>query len=68
MGILGQLPHAPDELPGHQVTSGEPPVAGGKAGELPTLGAAASLSISLTPSAATIRTGEKGAGPEAGAE
>jgi hypothetical protein len=49
MGTLGQLPHTPDELPGHQVSSGEPPVPGGKADQLPTLGGATSVSISLGP-------------------
>ena len=68
MGILGQLPHTPDELPGHQVTSGEPPVPGGKAGELPALGTVTSHTITLTPSAAGGPVRAEAAEPEAGAE
>jgi hypothetical protein len=65
MGILGQLPHAPDELPGHQVTSGEPPIPGGKAGELPALGSSAgSVSISLSLAAVTEPSDEQEAGAE----
>jgi len=65
MGILGQLPHAPDELPGHQVTSGEPPIPGGKAGEPPALvSSAGSVSISLGPAVVAEPPDEQDAGAE----
>jgi hypothetical protein len=49
MGVIGQLPHAPDELPGRETTTGEPPWRKGpSAGELPTLPGTGSHSISVT--------------------
>lgn len=49
MGVIGQLPHAPDELPGRETTTGEPPWRKGPAaGELPTLSAPGAHSISVT--------------------
>jgi hypothetical protein len=49
MGVIGQLPHTPDELPGRETTTGEPPWRKGPAAdELPTLPGAGTQSISLT--------------------
>ena len=48
MGVIGQLPHAPDELPGRETTTGEPPLRKGpSAAELPTLAGPGSQSISV---------------------
>jgi hypothetical protein len=55
MGVIGQLPHAPDELPGRETTTGEPPWRKGPtAGELPTLPGTGSHSISVTMSGPAV--------------
>lgn len=70
MGVIGQLPHAPDELPGRETSTGEPPWRKGpSAGELPTLPGAASHSISVTvplPGSAADRPDEPAGGNQPG--
>jgi len=49
MGVIGQLPQAPDELPGRETSTGEPPWRKGpSAGDLPALLGPGTHSISVS--------------------